>query len=577
MIRFPTSSRYQEALQHPEHAFASPRLAGAEVAETVLGLPRAYSGAVAVVFPLEIRGERYALKCFVRSMDALEARYRSITSYVDKENLRSFHPGKWIPDGIRIENRTYPVLLTPWWPGTPLNRFVESHLDQPDVLAALAESWRDLADEIEASGLAHGDLQHGNILVDLAEGTRPVIRLIDFDGAYVPALRRRSALDIGHRHFQHPDRTRDDFGPDIDRFSTLVIYTAIRVAAVRPDLWDRFDTDENLLFTADDYFDPASSKLFAELRESDQIAGLSRALAAACLLPFERIPPLSEAIDNGVSAGAFTGRRRHENTEAARASVFERFFLTAMLSWLLASLFVAVGGWHTSAALMLVVGVAGFVSAARFQYLRRPDVRRRRRIRREVAYSRKVVAELEDERRSLGTSRKSYAAGRQELRERRLTEIRTAALRKSLKHHFVHEAIAEAGVPHTTILRLKRAGIRTAFHADDGALDRVTQTSSENLRRVRGWRLGLVRRYESQLPDDLSPAEERRLKRQIEHRMQAFQAEDARLTERIAIQQRIIDELEGRIAGAGESSFPKCLAALILRRPHDERVTIREH
>ena len=36
---------------------------------------------------------------------------------------------------------------------------------------------------------------------------------MDYDTLYVPALAGRESPELGHRNYQHPDRTRKDFGP----------------------------------------------------------------------------------------------------------------------------------------------------------------------------------------------------------------------------------------------------------------------------------------------------------------------------------------------------------------------------
>src|SRR5207248_10425515 len=59
---------------------------------------------------------------------------------------------------------------------------------------------------LEAAKVAHGDLQHGNILVRGGS-----IQLVDYDGMWVPALSGRDATEIGHRAYQHPERSGQDY------------------------------------------------------------------------------------------------------------------------------------------------------------------------------------------------------------------------------------------------------------------------------------------------------------------------------------------------------------------------------
>jgi hypothetical protein len=575
MSRFPTASEYQEALQVPEEALAADELRDAAIAETMLGMPRAYSGARAVVFPIERRGSRFALKCFIGRADGIEARYREIERFFEKNDVDGVDVGRLLDRAVAVGDRKYPALIMPWKWGVNLHAFIEEHLDQPEVLLALAGAWLELADELEGADFAHGDLQHGNVLVEMVDG-RPRLHLIDFDGAYVPALRRSGAIDNGHRHYQHPDRSREDFGPHVDRFSALLIYVAIRACAARPELWKQFDTGENMLFTSKDLYEPNSSRLFSELAAVEDMAPLARSLSACCYLPVADVPPTRRAVSEGVKAGrhGWRSRRRAENEQAGS---FERFFRFAFGSWVVAAILAIAGGMHVGGVLMLALGAPAFIGLAYFIYSRRPQQRRRQRLAREIRYARELIDELDAEKASLQANREQFRRERDHLKERRLKDVQRAALEENLRHHFVNDAVLEGGVSHKAVLRLKRAGIRTAFQADDQALKRVTQTSEANLDRVKKWRKDLAARYQKEVPQTLSPAEVRRFDRQIKHRMDAFAAEEARLHERRAMQERVIDELVERRDGLSEIRFGPYFRGLLYgRRPQvDELVTFR--
>jgi len=50
-------------------------------------------------------------------------------------------------------------------------------------LQQLAERFRTMVSRLKEAGIAHGDLQHGNILVIDDD-----YKLVDYDGIYVPSL-----------------------------------------------------------------------------------------------------------------------------------------------------------------------------------------------------------------------------------------------------------------------------------------------------------------------------------------------------------------------------------------------------
>ena len=128
---------------------------------------------------------------------------------------------------------------------------------------------------------------------------------IDYDAMYLPALANAPAYEAGHPNYQHPTRTERSYSPDLDRFPLLVVATALKALAVRgPALWKRYDNGNNLLFTADDFQNPASSALMRELWQSGNPAlrVLVGKLALACTQPLPETPWLDELVPGGASA-----------------------------------------------------------------------------------------------------------------------------------------------------------------------------------------------------------------------------------------------------------------------------------
>jgi hypothetical protein len=155
----------------------------------------------------------------------------------------------------------------------------------------MADEWVKLMGELREAGIAHGDLQHGNIII---EGGR--LRLVDLDGMYVPALAGFKASEVGHQHYQHPARDVAHFSADTDNFSALVVYLSLISLAERPELW-REHHDENLLFTRADFKHPEASALFPKIEAiGEEHARLASALKAACTSGPAAAPPLTELV-----------------------------------------------------------------------------------------------------------------------------------------------------------------------------------------------------------------------------------------------------------------------------------------
>jgi len=150
---------------------------------------------------------------------------------------------KYQPEGIRVRGQWFPILKMEWVQGENLLSYVQTRLGQP-ALRQLAEKLVTMSLRLAEAGVAHGDLQHGNVLI---VGGEP--RLIDYDGMFVPALAGWRSHEVGHPNFQHPCRTDMDFGPTADHFSVWVIYLSLLALSSDAHLWSRYrGGDECLLF-----------------------------------------------------------------------------------------------------------------------------------------------------------------------------------------------------------------------------------------------------------------------------------------------------------------------------------------
>jgi len=567
MPAFPTPGQYREAVQFPETAFTDPELQQATPEVDVLGLPRAISGAFATVFVLQGRARRWAVRCFHAPVPDLAERYRALARHLERHPSLPFVAFAFQEDGIRVDDRTWPLLKMDWAEGVPLNRFVAEHLDQPEVLARLIEAWVALGARLEAAGMAHGDLQHGNVLVR-QEADALKLTLVDYDAVYVPALRGRKSPELGHRNYQHPDRSEADFGPWIDRFPALVIYTALQALRHRPELGRRYPLDEALLFRAGDFYAPDRSPLFQELAGLEPIRPLVELLRQACHLEPEQVPSLAEVHEGAVKAEPARRRRRRAPRHASEArGRFERTWLSGVLGAgaLGAGLTFAVG--LTAGAAVWGIGGLTALGAALAHYRRLPIVRRRRRLRRELAFFDRLLERLHRQVVQLDAERRTFLEQQQTLRARRLEELREEALYDRLKYHFIDEAAQFEGLSHKVVIRLKAAGIRNAYQATPERVARARQLSDETRARVNLWRAGLVARYRDELPDRLSPAEELRLERYVRQRLARFEEERQRLLERMQVQQTEREQVVQRLTALPPLTFAHYLAYLLRLRP----------
>jgi len=542
MASYPTPSAYQEAVQFPESAFLDATLQQATPRTNVLGLPQPISGAFAVVFPMtDAHNQRWAAKCFLTDVPDQQARYEVIAAHLSEHDLPALVTFDYQQPGIRVEGTAYPLLKMAWVEGTALNTWIRTHRDDPDALRALAEAWTDLLADLEAAQIAHGDLQHGNILVvDTDSG--PALRLVDYDTLYVPALDERQSPEVGHRNYQHPDRTERDFGPTLDRFAGLVIYTAIQATRVRPALWDRFDTGENLLFRDSDFYEPEQSPLVQVLGDTEAIAPLVSHLEIACYQSPEQVPTLAQVRDGTAEVPArsreeFASTRRAARTTARTAP--RTPWATLALPLLIVGLVLAaVLGWTVNVLAGIGLGTVvaiGWAAGVAYQYRAHPIVRRQRRLHHEADRYTALIETMERELETLAEQKSEVKSSVEERRTERLQEVQDEALYDKLKHHFIGEVGAVDGVQHRDVVRLKANNIRTAYEATPGALSEVRRIHDTTKARINMWRSSLVQNYADALPEKLSPAEERRLQRYITRRVERIETEAARVREKIRV------------------------------------------
>jgi WD40 repeat protein/serine/threonine protein kinase len=305
-MRWPLAQDYNEAVQNPAQCFGDDELRRSLPTLNPLGLPLPCSGNFADVYQLHspTTGRSWAIKCFTRRVPGLRERYREISAHLAQANLPFAVEFQYLEQGIRVHGQWFPALKMHWVEGLPLNTFVKAHLDRPEVLAVVRQVWLRLAQRLRAARVAHGDLQHGNVLVLPGTGAEaPSVKLIDYDGMWVPALAGSPPGEVGHPAYQHPQRLREGvYSPEIDRFSNLAIYTALRCLEVRgATLWERHDNGDNLLFGPQDFARPGKSQLFRELwgLEDSEARALAGWLALASLGPLERVPSLEEVAPQG--------------------------------------------------------------------------------------------------------------------------------------------------------------------------------------------------------------------------------------------------------------------------------------
>ena len=286
MIKYPQATDYHQAIQNPKVAFSDPVLKACEPLTNIKGMPIVNSGGFALTYFLnEPSGNPWVVRCFKVDVPDRRERYAAIDRFLNRNRSPIFTSVTYLDPGILVNGSRYPVVKMPRVKGLPLHRYIEEQITARKKVD-LGAKFEQLASTLQQLGIAHGDLQHGNIMVDNGD-----MVLIDYDGMYLPQLASRGSPEMGHRSYQHPLRS-SQYGPDLDHFSTIVIYLALRAVTIKPELWRKYSNGDNLLFRDQDFTSPQSSPLLKELSKLPDFDKLVSTFRNVCAGGFDTIPEL---------------------------------------------------------------------------------------------------------------------------------------------------------------------------------------------------------------------------------------------------------------------------------------------
>lgn len=297
---WPTTTSFTDAVQNPRQCFQAPDLRAGALALTPRGTPLIYSGNFACVYRLTTRDRAVAVRCFTREVKDQQQRYNQLSSYLQGVLPDSFVGFEYLERGILVRGQWYPIVRMDWAEGEPLNQFVRQNLGRAETLNRIAARWRAAVSTLRSLGIAHNDLQHGNVMVQ-----NDRLRLVDYDSIFLPDFQNQSSPETGHKNYQHPRRSEQDYHAQIDNFPSLVVYLSLLALVADPDLWERFYNEDNLLLTRQDYATPRESECLQALKESKDavVRSLAAQLERYCALPVEQVPDL-ESIITGRTAAA---------------------------------------------------------------------------------------------------------------------------------------------------------------------------------------------------------------------------------------------------------------------------------
>ena len=258
-MQYPLISEYIEAIRLAADNFD--KLSHLQPVLDGNGTPMMSSGNFAVVFKMydPQAHKDVAVKCFLKEQEGRAESYQLIAQELAYTSSSFLTPFRYLDKELFVESQStndeeFPVVLMDWVEGETLDRYIQSHLADPNALRLLAFQFSRLASWLLSQPFAHGDLKPDNILVR-SDGT---LTLVDYDGMFVPAMEGTAARELGSPDFRHPLRTAERFNEHIDDFPLAVILLSLKALSLSPSLWNTYGASDRLLFSATDYRDLSS-------------------------------------------------------------------------------------------------------------------------------------------------------------------------------------------------------------------------------------------------------------------------------------------------------------------------------
>ena len=233
------------------------------------GEPYRSSGAFAVVFKMQDKssGKYYALKCFTEEQQGRAEAYRQIADELDLLDSPYITSVKYMEKELFVDSQCeedeFPVLLMDWVDGETMEAYIAANYHNQSAMSMLCYRFGKMAAWLRSQSFAHGDVKPDNIIIR-PDGS---LTLVDYDGMFVSSMKGCKSPTIGTKDFCHPLRTVDDFDETIDDFSLASIALSLKAISMNSSLLASYGASDRLLFSENDYRNPASSKVISALQD----------------------------------------------------------------------------------------------------------------------------------------------------------------------------------------------------------------------------------------------------------------------------------------------------------------------
>ena len=254
-----------------------PKLAGFNTIDGIIG-PECYSGGFCLVYPVTDGVNKYAFRVWHTEIEDIKDRLKKISAFLSAHPLPYFVEFEYVDNALQVydddgNRQTIDAVRMEWVNGKNLVSYIDSvisdsslsEIEKSQKLRNLASCFKEMVYNLHQANIAHGDLQHGNIIIEADDS----IKLVDYDSVYVPTFTNENQVTSGMAAYQHPCRKVQKFKAtkDDDYFSEQIIYLSLLCFAEDLSLWEPIDErDEySLLLTEADLSSLSNSLLYKRL------------------------------------------------------------------------------------------------------------------------------------------------------------------------------------------------------------------------------------------------------------------------------------------------------------------------
>ena len=221
--------------------------------ESLGTFPELKSGGFAFVCHVEdsYTKTQYALRVWHTKPDNDDFMERSkiLSNYISKYNSTTYIVNyEYLQNSLIVANSKQDVLLMDWIAGKTLFKFLNdicetNSQNARNQIRQIARRFKDMAKWMHSKQIAHGDLQHDNIIIK----DNGDIVLCDYDSMYVPGMENFDQITTGYEGYQHP--LRKQYSPrkmdkKDDYFSEIIIYLGLLILSMSTIFWDHEESNE---------------------------------------------------------------------------------------------------------------------------------------------------------------------------------------------------------------------------------------------------------------------------------------------------------------------------------------------